>query len=90
MCKIKQHILSNLEITDILIARDYDQGIREIAIRKFYTEIRVCNMCSKINNTSLEQREKTYKLGTKLIDSTVASARVFDHIEGSMLLDIMT
>ena len=44
-------------------------------------------MYSVINNIPIEQMEKTFKPGTKPIDSIAASTGVIEHIEGYKLLD---
>ena len=38
---------------------------------------------SQVNNISLEQLDKTYKQGSKLIDSITTTARVLDYVERS-------
>ena len=85
--EIKHHIQENDDITDILIAGDYNQDIRDTAIRKFFSEIGVRDVHSKINNIRMDQMDKTCKSGSKPIDSFAASAGILDYIEGSMLLD---
>ena len=87
MQEIKQYIQSNLDITDIIIAGDYNQDIREKVIRRFYVDIGVCDIHGKINNIPLEQLDKTYKQGSKPIDYIAATAGVLDYIEECQLLD---
>jgi len=85
--EIKHHIQKNQDITDIIIAGDYNQDIRENAIRKFYSEIGVVEVHTKINNIRMDQMDKMHKSGSKPIDSFAASAGVLEYIEGCMLLD---
>ena len=42
---------------------------------------------SQVNNISLEQLDKTYKQGSKLIDSITATAGVLDYVEESQISD---
>ena len=85
--EIKQYIQSTQEITDIIIAGDYNQYIREKEIWKFHTDIGVCNIYSKVSNIPLGQLDKTCKQGSKLIDSIAATAEVLDYVKGCQILD---
>ena len=85
--EIKQHIQNNQEITDIIIARDYNQDIKENEIRNFYNELGVRDIHSKVNNIPLEQLDRTYKQGSKPIDSIAATTGVLDYVEGCQMMD---
>ena len=87
MQEIKKHLQENQDITDIIIAEDYNQDARETAIRRFYSEIGVVDVHSKVNNIEMAQMDKTHEAGSKPIDSIAATAGVLDCIEGSMLTD---
>jgi len=41
------------DITDIILAGDFNQGISEKAVRQFYAEIGVTDVHSKINNVMI-------------------------------------
>ena len=73
-------------ITDIIIAGDYNQGISENAVSQFHAEIGVSDVHSKINNVPITQLDKTYKNGSRAIDSIAASSRIMSYIEGSKLV----
>ena len=85
--EMKHHVDNNDDVTDALIAGDYNQDIRDNAMRRFFSEIGVTEIHSKINNVRMEQMDKTCKSGSKPIDSFAASAGMLEHIEGCMLLD---
>ena len=75
------------DITDIILAGDFNQGISEKAVRQFYAEIGVTDVHSKINNVMIIQLDKTYKRGSRAIDSIAASSGIMEYIEGSKLVD---
>ena len=52
--EIKHHIQKNQDITDIIIAGDCNQDIRENAIRKFHSEIGVVEVHNNINNIRMD------------------------------------
>jgi hypothetical protein len=83
---IKRHI-SDENITDVIIAGDYNQGINERAVQQFYAEIGVKDVHSKINNIEMNQLDKTYKKGSRTIDSIAASSGIMNYIEGSKLVN---
>ena len=85
--EIKQHIQRNEDITDIIIAGDYNQDIRDRAIKRFHIDLGVSDVHSKINNIPSEQLDKIYKHGSKPIDSIAATAGVIDYIERCQLVD---
>ena len=54
-------------ITDIIIAGDYNQSISDNAVQKFHSEIGVSEVHCKINNIRIDRLDKTYKYGSKML-----------------------
>ena len=84
---IKNYARRNEDITDVVIAGDYNLDVRDNAMRKFYADIGAIDVHTKINNIEMNQMDKTSKLGLKPIDSFAASAGILDYVEGSMTFD---
>ena len=57
--EIKNHLRRNEDITDIAIAGDYNQDIRDNTMQKFYADIGVIDVHAKINNIEMNQMDKT-------------------------------
>ena len=83
--EIQQYIQSQ-DITDVIIAGDYNQGISDNAVQKFHSEIGVSEVHCKINNISIDRLDKTYKYGSKAIDSIAVSSGLIDYVEGCKLV----
>jgi len=84
--EIKKHIRSNNEISDIIIAGDYNQCIYDREVQKFHEEIGVKEVHVIANNIEIERLDRTYKNGSKPIDSIAATCGIMDFVEGCKLL----
>jgi len=85
--EIKRHIQGNESINDIIIAGDYNQNINDREVKKFHEDIGVREVHAEINNIRMDLFDKTYKNGSKPIDSIAASCGIMDFIEGCELLN---
>ena len=85
--EIKRYVNMSIDISDIIIAGDYNQSIGDKEVRQFYAEIGICDIHHKINNIPYEKLDKTYKHGSSIIDSITASSRIMQYIEGCKLLE---
>ena len=84
--EITKHVKEQ-DITDIILAGDFNQGISEQVVKQFYVEIGVTDVYSKINNVMITQLDKTYKRGSRAIDSIAALFGIMQYIEGYKLLE---
>ena len=85
--EIKRYVNMSIDISDIIIAGDYNQSIRDKEVRQFYAEIGVCHIDHKINNILYEELDKTYKHRSSTIDSIAASFGIMQYIKGYKLLE---
>lgn len=88
--EIFQEIIKHVKeqnITDVIVAGDFNQGISEKAVRDFFEAIEVLDVHSKLNNVAITQLDKTFKQGSRAIDSIAASRGVMNYIEGSRLVN---
>ena len=70
----------------MLIVGDMNQNVNSNEIRKFYSEIGVEEVHSRINNVPLNELDKTFIYGSSAIDSVVVSERLMEFVEGSLLV----
>ena len=84
--QIKQYLENDNTINDIIIAGNFNQNINSNEIKKFFAEIGVENVHSRINNIIVEDLDRTYIHGSKLIDTIAASEDIIEFIEGCWLL----
>lgn len=73
---------SNNDMNDVMIAGDYDQNVAENEVRKFYSEIGVCEMHHEIKNAVMKELDKTCKRRSRPIHSIAASSNVMGYVEG--------
>ena len=85
--EIQDYIRKNPEINDIIIAGDYNQYIGDPQVRKFHENIEVHELHPVFNNVPFHQIGRTYKHGSRTIDSIAATPGVIDYVDGCKLLD---
>ena len=84
--EIITHIRSNQEINDIIIAGDYNQNINDKEVQQFHEEIGVKEIHAVVNNINMNRLDRTYKNGSKSIDSIAATCGIMEFVEGCKLL----
>ena len=83
---IVSHINRNTEINDIIIAGDYNQYLNDNEVRQFHENINVHELHPIVNNVPINQIGKTYKNGSKTIDSIAATSGILEYVDGCELL----
>ena len=83
---IVKHVSNNPEINDIIIAGDYNQDLNDNDVRKFHNAINVHEIHPIINDVQINQIGKTYKNGSKPINSIAATSGILEFIDGCELL----
>ena len=83
---IVKHVSNNPKINDIIIAGDYNQDLNDNDVRKFHDAINVHEIHPIINDVQINQIGKTYKNGSKPIDSIAATSGILEFIDGCELL----
>jgi len=84
--QIKQYLHQLSDIDDVLIAGDMNQNVNSNEIRKFYSEIGVEEVYSRINNVPLNELDKTFIHGSSAIDSVAVLEGLIEFVEGSLLV----
>ena len=69
-----------------MIAGDYNQNIADNEVQKFHNDIGVKEINSHANKLNLKDLDKTYKNGSKPIDSIAATSRIVEYAEESELI----
>ena len=85
--QIKTYVMNNHEITNIIIAGDFNQNIGLDEIQRFYQEIGVKDTHSWFNNIQLDQMDRTHIRGSHPIDSIALSSGLMEAVEGVEGLD---
>ena len=62
-----------------------NQNVNSNEIRKFYSEIGVDEVHSRVNHMPLNQLDKTFIRGSNAINSVTASEGLIEFMEGSLL-----
>ena len=84
--QIKDYLNQLSDIDDVIIAGDMNQNVSSNEIRKFYSEIGVDEVHSRINQTPIENLDKTCVNGSNAIDSVAVSEGLMEFVEGSLLV----
>ena len=71
----------------MVIYGDYNQYIRDNQVRRFYEAIEVHEIHPLFNEIPMQQIGRTYKHGSRTIDSIAATSGIMDYIDGCKLLD---
>ena len=86
LIQIKQYIQQNNDIDDIIIVGDLNENVNSNEIKKFFNEIGVEDIHSRINNIPSNEMDKTFINGSNPIDTIAASEGIMINIEGVKLL----
>ena len=71
---------------DVIIAGDLNESANSNDIKKFFTEIGVEDVHSRINNIPLKEMDKTYINGSNSIDTIAVSEGIMEYVEGVKLI----
>jgi len=63
-----------------------NESVNSKEIRKFFTEIGVEDVHSRINNIPLDKMDKTFVNGSNLIDTFAVSEGLIEYVEGVKLI----
>lgn len=84
--QIVTYIKSNQQIDDVILTGDLNQSIKSNEVQRFFEELGIEDVHSRVNNIPIDQLDKTYINGSQAIDTIAMSEGMFDYVEGSVLL----
>ena len=84
--QIKMHLQGLDEVSDVIIAGDFNQNIASNEVQSFFRDIGAQDAHSIYNNVQLNQMDKTYIRSSSPIDSVALSSGIMDYVEGVKLL----
>ena len=83
---VEMHVRNNTDINNIIIAGDYNQYLNDNEVRKFHDAISVHEIHSIVNDVQINQIGRTYKHGSKPIDSFAATSGIMEYVDGCEIL----
>ena len=84
--EIIKHVKDHPEINDILIGGDYNQYLNDNEIKRFHEALEVHKIHPIVNAVPIHSIGKTYKNGSKPIDSIAATSGLIEYVDGCKLL----
>ena len=82
----KQHARNNLDANNAIIARDCNQIIVKNEVISFHVTLGACEVNQKVDNTCIEEFDKTCICRSTLIDSIDAVLRILEHTDRHKLI----
>ena len=74
-------------VQDIIISRDMNQDIASNDMQNFYAKLGVKDVHQTFNYIKIEDLDRTFRHGSRTIDSIIVSPNIQQCVEGSKLLE---
>ena len=83
--EIEDFVKNNNNITDVIVAGNFNQSVKSRAIQRFLENIGVIEVHHRYNNIEINQLDHTERRGSEPIDVFAVSRGLIRFVEGSLL-----